>query len=279
MKNLKNTKTHGINRISVGLQSTHDKILRNIGRSHTFDDFKNTLDLIKKTSFTNVSVDLIYPLPGLNLGMFKDTLNSIINLKDNYNIRHVSVYNLEVHKGTKLDFLLNEEYLSLCDEEEEYKMRALLNETLINNGYYKYEISNYAIKGFESIHNLCYWNQEEYLGFGVNASSFFNGKRYKNIDSIEEYIYKINNSENIVIESEELDKLAFMKEYIILKLRLSCGINKADFKEKFNTDIFEVFNLELNSLKENNLIIIDNDNIYLSKRAQEVANLVWEKFV
>lgn len=269
----------GINRISIGLQSTHDKILRNIGRSHTFKDFKDTLKNAKNAGFTNISVDLIYPLPGLNLTSFKDSLNSIMKLKDEFNIKHISVYNLEVHENTRLAFLLNEGFLSLCDEDEEYKMREALNQILKMHGYNKYEVSNYSQPSFESKHNLCYWNQDKYLGFGVNASSFFNLKRYKNTSSIEKYINGINNNQNIIEESEELDKLGLMKEYAILKLRLKKGINILEFREKFDTDIFDIFNTELASLKKDNLIFINNDNIFLTSRGEEVANIVWERFV
>lgn len=269
----------GINRLSIGLQSTHDKILRNIGRSHTFKDFKDTLKNAKNAGFTNISVDLIYPLPGLNLTSFKDSLNSIMKLKDEFNIKHISVYNLEVHENTRLAFLLKEGFLSLCGEDEEYKMREALNQILKMHGYNKYEISNYSQPSFESKHNLCYWNQDKYLGFGVNASSFFNLKRYKNTSSIEKYINGINNNQNIIEESEELDKLGLMKEYAILKLRLKKGINILEFKERFDTDIFDIFNTELASLKKDNLIFINDNNIYLTNRGEEVANIVWERFI
>ena len=269
----------GINRLSIGLQSTHDKILRNIGRTHSFKDFKSTLENAKNAGFTNVSVDLMYPLPGLNITSFKDSLSSIMKLKDEYNIRHVSVYNLEVHENTRLDFLLKEGFVSLCNEEEEYEMRKELNDILEKNNFKKYEISNYATPRFESKHNLCYWNQEKYLGFGVNASSFFNLKRYTNTKDINEYISGIKNNQNIIVESEELDKLALMKEYVILKLRLKSGINKNEFKEKFNVYIYDIFNTEFTSLKNNKLVIEGEDRIYLSKRGEEVANIVWEMFV
>ena len=269
----------GINRLSIGLQSTHDKILRNIGRTHSFKDFKSTLENAKNAGFTNISVDLMYPLPGLNITSFKDSLSSIMKLKDEYNIRHVSVYNLEVHENTRLDFLLKEGFVSLCNEEEEYEMRKELNDILEKNNFKKYEISNYATPRFESKHNLCYWNQEKYLGFGVNASSFFNLKRYTNTKDIAEYINGIKNNQNIIAESEELDRLALMKEYVILKLRLKSGINKNEFKEKFNIDIYDIFNTEFTSLKNNKLVIEGEDRIYLSKRGEEVANIVWEMFV
>lgn len=269
----------GINRLSIGLQSTHDKILRNIGRLHTFNDFKEVLKNANAIGFKNISVDLIYPLPGLNLSGFKETLNSVIKLKDEFNIKHISVYNLEVHENTRLDFLLKEGFVSLCNEDEEYKMREELNKRLQDNGFVKYEISNYAYPGFESKHNLCYWNQEKYIGFGVNASSFFNLKRYRNTSNIDKYIDGIKNNKNIVVETEELDKLSLMKEYIILKLRLSKGVEISEFKQKFGTDIFDIFNTEFNSLKKDNLVNITSKNISLTNRGEEVANIVWEMFV
>lgn len=269
----------GINRLSIGLQSTHDKILRNIGRLHTFNDFKEVLKNANAVGFKNISVDLIYPLPGLNLSGFKETLNSVIKLKDEFNIKHISVYNLEVHENTRLEFLLKEGFVSLCNEDEEYKMREELNKRLQDNGFVKYEISNYAYPGFESKHNLCYWNQEKYIGFGVNASSFFNLKRYRNTSNIDKYIDGIKNNKNIVVETEELDKLSLMKEYIILKLRLSKGVEISEFKQKFGTDIFDIFNTEFNSLKKDNLVNITSKNISLTNRGEEVANIVWEIFV
>lgn len=269
----------GINRLSIGLQSTHDKILRNIGRLHTFNDFKEVLKNANAVGFKNISVDLIYPLPGLNLSGFKETLNSVIKLKDEFNIKHISVYNLEVHENTRLDFLLKEGFVSLCNEDEEYKMREELNKRLQDNGFVKYEISNYAYPGFESKHNLCYWNQEKYIGFGVNASSFFNLKRYKNTSNIDKYIDGIKNNKNIVVETEELDKLSLMKEYIILKLRLSKGVEISEFKQRFGTDIFDIFNTEFNSLKKDNLVNITSKSISLTNRGEEVANIVWEMFV
>lgn len=269
----------GINRLSIGLQSTHDKILRNIGRLHTFNDFKEVLKNANAVGFKNISVDLIYPLPGLNLSGFKETLNSVIKLKDEFNIKHISVYNLEVHENTRLDFLLKEGFVSLCNEDEEYKMREELNKRLQDNGFVKYEISNYAYPGFESKHNLCYWNQEKYIGFGVNASSFFNLKRYKNTSNIDKYIDGIKNNKNIVVETEELDKLSLMKEYIILKLRLPKGVDISEFKQRFGTDIFDIFNTEFNSLKKDNLVNITSKNISLTNRGEEVANIVWEMFV
>lgn len=279
LEKLTKYKNCGINRISVGMQSTHDIVLKSIGRLHNAYDIENTLDNIKKVGIDNVSVDLIYPLPNLNLKMFEETLNKVNSFKEKYNVKHVSIYNLEVHENTKLHFLLKEKFLALADEDEEYLMKEMLNSKLVDFEFNKYEISNFSLKGYESKHNLMYWNQEKYLGFGVGASSFFYGCRYKNTDNINEYIDGIYNDKNIISEKEELDKLDLMKEYIILNLRLVKGINTKEFFKRFNKDIFELFKTEFDYLIANNLIINNDGRLYLSKRGQEVANIVWEKFI
>ncbi|MDD3304012.1 MAG: radical SAM family heme chaperone HemW [Clostridia bacterium] len=269
----------GINRFSIGLQSTHNDILKNIGRKHTFDDFKHSCSLFKKLNITNVSLDIMYPLPGLTIERFHETLNQVIDISKEYAIEHISSYNLEVHPNTKLDFLLKNGFLSLPNEDEEYEMRNLLINTLEKAGWKQYEISNFAKPGYESLHNLNYWNQGEYLGFGVAASSFFDGSRYTNTNSIEDYIESMATSTSTVIEKDDLDKLDLMKEYIILKLRLKEGIDIDKFKTKFNSDIFDLFEQELDYLISNRLLIHDDKQIYLSDRGKEVANLVWEKFI
>lgn len=272
-------KNMGINRLSIGLQSTDNKVLKNIGRVHTYEDFLNVLNYAKEANITNLSVDLIYPLPGLNINGLNDELEKIISLKDKYNIKHISIYNLEVHEDTKLEFLLNNGFLELVDEDEEYDMKNLIYSKLTSNEFNQYEISNFAISGYESMHNTNYWNQGYYLGFGSTASSFILGSRYKNIDNIKEYINGVNNFYNIICEKEDLDKLDLMKEYVILRLRLINGISKEAFLKKFEKDILDIFGNEIKELEDKGLIINNTQNIYLSDRGKEVANIVWEKFI
>ncbi len=269
----------GINRFSIGLQSTHDQILKSIGRKHTYNDFKNGLEILSECGAKNISLDIIYPLPNLTLEQFNDTLDKVISLKENYNIKHISIYNLEIHPNTKLDFLLKNEFLTLPDEDEEYKMKNLLIKKLEEANFIQYEISNFSLDGYSSKHNLNYWNQGQYLGFGVSASSFFAGSRYTNTNSITDYIKNINNGISTIAEKEDLDKLDMMKEYIILKLRLKDGINTDEFMSKFGNNIFNIFKTELDYLISNNLIIHNNKNLYLSSRGKEIANFVWEKFI
>lgn len=275
---LKVYKDSGVNRLSIGLQSNHNDILKKIGRAHKIEEFEKALDIANKVGFNNISADLIYPLPDLDLNRFNETLDYILNLKDK-NIKHISIYNLEIHENTKLKFLLDEGYVTLVDEDEEYEMYTALNKRFKEAGYNRYEISNYSIPGYESNHNLRYWNQSLYLGFGAGASSFFGGSRYRNENSIEKYISYLDKGISIIAEKEDLDLLSLMKEYVMLALRKIEGLDVTNFKSKYKKDVYELFSEELNSLINDGLLEKEGNYIHLTQRGLEVANLVWEKFV
>ena len=272
-------KNCGINRLSLGLQSTYNDVLKNIGRIHTYEDFITTLELAKEVGFNNISLDLIYPLPNLSLERFKESINTVVELKELYNIKHISVYNLELHENSKLKFLIDNGFLSLVNEDEEYEMKKYLESTLEKNGFLRYEISNFALRGFESKHNLNYWLQGEYIGVGAAASSFLAGSRYTNIKDLDKYINSINEDKSVIIEKEDLDFLELMKEYVILRLRLNEGVNIAKFKKRFGVSIYEIFKDEIEKLLEEGLIVSKNDCLLLSERGKEVANIVWEEFI
>ncbi len=271
---------YGINRLSIGMQSTEDDILKNIGRKHSYNDILIMLENATKIGFKNISIDVIYPLPGLDVLRFKTSLNKLETLIKKYNIKHISIYNLEIHENTKLEFLLNEGFLSLVNEDEEYEMKNMLEEKLQSMEFIKYEISNYAIKGYYSKHNLNYWKQGEYLGFGVNASSYINATRYSNIKEINNYIDNVMGNKPIVLESIPLDNLNLMKEFVILNLRLKEGVNVKEFKNRFKVDIHEIFSKELQELLKLELLkLTENNNYILTKRGTEIANIVWERFI
>lgn len=279
LEKLKEYSKAGINRLSIGLQSTHDDVLKAIGRKHTRADFIKALENAKLADICNISCDLMYPLPNLSYESFKESVCDVINLSKIYDIKHISVYNLEVHEGTKLDFLIKEGFVALADEDEEYKMREYLNLKLKENGFDKYEISNFAKAGFESKHNLGYWNQDYYLGFGAGASSFFGGSRYTNEKSVEGYINGVLNNSLKIEDREDMDLLALIKEYVILRLRLKEGVIFKDFEKRFNKPISSYFDSEINDLKNKGLLGVTEKNIYLTDRGQEVANQVWEMFI
>ncbi len=288
LEKLQDYKACGINRISMGVQSTHNDVLKKIGRIHQIEDVYQALELCKKLNFSNISIDLIYPLPGLTLSTWKETLEEVTSMIKKYPIKHISIYNLEVHEDTMLYHLLEQKEFSkefsLVDEEEEYQMKENLFEKLEKNGFFQYEISNFSMKGYESKHNLTYWNQNYYLGFGAGAASFFAGTRYKNTENLEGYIQSIRSGFPAITEKEELDLLDLMKEYMILKLRLKQGFDTNEFLNRFGKDVFSLFQNELEDLEQKELIKIlplkdSHKQICLTKRGMEVANYVWEKLI
>jgi len=279
---IKEYKEIGINRISMGLQSTHNEILKNIGRKHTYNDFISALEIIKKYEIKDVSVDLMYPLPGLTYKLLDETLDTVLSIKDKYNIHHISIYNLEVHENTKLDFLLKEGFLKLIDEDEEFDMKENIKNKLELNKFHRYEISNYSEEGYESIHNINYWKQGIYLGFGAAASSFFAGSRYTNTKNMDDYInYNLYNDRSIQVieEKEDLDKLGSMKEYIILSLRLQKGVNIQDFYLKFKVKLMDIFNEEITKMVNLKLLYMDKTIVCLTDKGKDIANVVWKEFI
>lgn len=267
----------GINRLSIGLQTSNDDLLKLIGRIHNFEQFLQTVNLAKLAGFTNINVDIMIGLPNQTIYDVEDTLNKIIKL----DVTHISVYSLIVEEGTKIEKLLNDGTLKLPDEEIERYMYWFAKRKLEENGYIHYEISNFAKIPYRSKHNLDCWNQKEYIGFGVSASSYEEGVRYRNKDEIEEYIKNIEADEerkNVIID-EKQDKQTMMNEYMILGLRKINGININEFRRKFEVSPLYKYNKELTKLVREGLINIDTNNIRLSKKGLDLANLVWEEFI
>ena len=267
----------GINRISIGLQSANDRLLKILGRIHNYEQFLQTVNLAKLAGIDNISADIIIGLPNQTIYDVEDTVNKLIEL----NLNHISVYSLIVEPNTKLEEKVNNGVLELPDDETERYMYWYTKRKLEENGYIHYEISNFAKPPFRSKHNLSYWNQEEYIGLGLSASSYENNIRYKNIDDLEKYIENISNdniAKNTIIE-EKQSKEHKMKEYMILGLRKINGINITEFRRKFNVSPLYLFNKELTKLVREDLIRIDINNIRLSKKGLDLANIVWEEFI
>jgi len=260
----------GINRLSIGLQETNNELLKQIGRIHTYEEFLATYNLARKIGFKNINVDLMIGLPNQSIQNIKESLTKVITL----NPEHISVYSLILEEGTKLYKKYEENKIKLPDEDLERNMYWYVKNTLENNGYIHYEISNFSKKGYESKHNVSCWNQEEYMGFGVAAHSYIDNTRYSNTESIEEYI---NNKENIIHEKQTIEDM--QKEYMLLGLRKIEGINIQDFKNKFVENPIFLFRNELSKLVEEDLIIVDGDNIKLTNKGLDLANIVWEEFV
>lgn len=274
---LQEYKKIGINRLSIGLQSTNNNLLKEIGRIHTYQDFLETYKLALDIGFDNMNVDLIIGLPNQTFLDVKNEIEEIINLHPN----HISVYSLILEEGTKLEQMILQRKLKLPDEELERHMYWYVKNTLELNGYKHYEISNFAKKGYESKHNLNCWNQKEYIGFGLGAHSYIDNTRFSNIIELNNYIKNIRNEEfkkNKIIH-EVQDEVTKQREYMLLGLRKNDGVRIQDFEKKFGVNPIFLFKNELNKLSKGGLIRVDGDRILLSDKGMDLANLVWEEFV
>ncbi len=267
----------GINRISIGLQTTNDELLKQIGRIHNYEQFLETYKLAKKVGFKNINVDLMLGLPNQRIIDLKESLENVLKLAP----KHISVYSLIVEDGTPIANKIENGKLKLPDDELERNMYWYVKNTLELNGYKHYEISNFAKKGYESKHNMNCWNQMEYVGIGTGAHSYRDITRYSNTEDIKEYIKNVQKGEfeknRIIheIQKEEDSK----KEFMLLGLRKIDGLKISEFKNKFGDNPIYLYRNELKKLSDEKLIIIQDDNIRLSNKGIDLANLVWEEFV
>ena len=270
-------KRAGINRISIGLQSTDDRILKELGRIHNFDEFLETYRIVRESEFENVNIDLMLGLPNQDNNLLIKSIEKVISLDP----EHVSIYSLILEEGTKYKELVDKGELILPSDEKERDMYWKTKEYLESEGYNHYEISNFAKKGYESKHNSSCWEQEDYLGFGVAAHSYFCNKRYNNTDDLDIYIENINREkfEDNVTINEIQDDNDKMKEYMLLSLRKIEGVSISKFKTKFINNPLYLYRDQIEKLVNNELIEVDLDNIKLTKKGIDLANLVWEEFV
>lgn len=259
----------GINRLSIGMQSANNILLEKIGRIHTYEQFEDTYKLARKVGFKNINVDVMFGLPSQTTKDVKDTLKKIIDL----NPEHISTYSLILEEGTKL-YNEQNKYTFPNDIEEREMYHYIISE-LKQNDYIQYEISNFAKKGYYSKHNVDCWNQHEYLGFGLGAHSYYKNIRYNNTIDFKQYIENKNIHNICEVQKDNTQKL---KERIMLGLRLIEGISISDINREFGANVEEIFKIELEDLKKNNLIEV-NHNIKLTPKGLDFANIVWEKFV
>ena len=226
-KLLRRLKSEGFNRVSLGIQSDNDALLQKLGRPHSYDQAAQAVQLIRKAGFRNLSVDLMFGLPGQTLEQWQDTLVNVLRL----NPDHISCYALTVEKGTPLY-----EYKDVCDlpdADAQADMYLAAVEILRAKHYRQYEISNFAKKGMISRHNMKYWTGGEYLGFGPNASSDFAGKRFTMVRSVHEYIEGIRNHGQVIDDLQEVPPRERAGEYLMLRLRTDQGISREEYENQY----------------------------------------------
>lgn len=274
---LENYIQSGINRISIGLQETHNELLKQISRIHTYEQFLQTYELARKAGFKNINIDLMIGLPNQTIEQAKENIKRVIKL----NPEHISIYSLIVEEGTKIYKELENGKISLPDELVERKMYWLVKKELEKKGYTQYEISNFSKKDYKSKHNYNCWEQKEYIGVGIAAHSYINQKRFSNITNLQNYIKNCKDEKfednRILHEIQTIEDMK--KEYMLLGLRTINGISIQKFKQKFGENPIYIFRKELQKLVEEKLLEIDSDRIYLTNKGIDLANLVWEEFV
>ena len=274
---LEKYKEAGINRLSIGLQETHDELLKTIGRIHTYEEFLNTYNWARGAGFKNINIDLMIGLPNQTIQDIKESLEKVLKLKP----EHISVYSLILEEGTKLEKQIEKGNLILPDEDTERAMYWYVKNTLEKSGLKHYEISNFASEGKESKHNMNCWNQKQYRGFGIAAHSYIEGLRFSNTSILEEYIENIKKedySQNIRVHERQTPDI-MKKEYMLLGLRKLEGVSITDFKNKYKENPLFLFKSELDDLVKQKLIIVGGEKIKLTSKGLDLANLVWEKFV
>ena len=226
-KLLRRLKSEGFNRVSLGIQCDDDAILEQMGRPHTYEEAKKAVKMIRRARFRNLSLDLIYGLPGQNLESWQKTLQNVLDLKP----EHISCYGLKVEEGTPLHD--NRDFYNFPDDDAQADMYLATVETLRSRGYRQYEISNFAKKGYLSQHNMKYWTGQEYLGFGPDASSDFAGKRFSIIRDLKGYVEGIRDGGEVVLDVQEVPPRDRAGEYLMMRLRTTQGIEKEEYEKQY----------------------------------------------
>lgn len=259
---LRDIRASGVNRLSIGMQSVHDNELKALGRIHSFADFKTTLSDARDAGFENISADLMCGIPLQTRESFVCSVETLASLDP----EHISCYALTVEDGTNFD--RRRDSLVLPDEDTVADMYADMAEILKIHGYSRYEISNFSKPGRESRHNLKYWMTDSYLGFGPAAHSYFGGKRFAHSRDIDAYL----RGESIIIDVEDISLKTAENEYVMLGMRLARGIDRRDFKRRFEGELLEELPAILKYAPE--YVSIDADRVAFTEKGMMVSNFI-----
>ena len=275
-KMLKKYYKAGVNRLSFGMQSAIDEELAALSRIHTFEEFVNSYNMAKKAGFENINVDIMYGIPGQTQRSLGYTLEQVCDLEPT----HISLYGLKIEEGTP--FFEKKDKLELPDEDTEYDMYKYSVDYLRFRGYWQYEISNFSKDGFKCKHNLKYWNCQEYLGLGPAAHSYFSDRRFsykRSVPMFMDALEYVDAGINILEEDYAITPEERVDEYIMLKLRLTEGINVNEFKYSFNKDFSQMFEIELKLYIDNGFMEFKNGHYYFTTKGMYVSNYILSTFM
>ena len=262
----------GINRLSIGLQSTDDQELKMLGRIHTYQDFLDTYFLAREAGFQNINVDLMSGIPFQTLGGWEDTIKRVADLAP----EHISAYSLIIEEGTP--FFERYKDNPPVDEETDRKMYEMTQQMLVDRGYERYEISNYARPRYESRHNTKYWTGEDYLGVGLGASSKIGKFRLKNETDMTAYLEKLGKGETVAFVEENLSDEDEKIEFFILGMRCMSGVSLKKYKERFGEDASVRYGKTIQKICDMGLAAREEDRLFLTAKGIDVSNLVFEMF-
>lgn len=267
-------KRSAVNRVSLGVQTFNDKHLKQIGRSHNEAQIYSTISNLKEAGFHNISIDLIYALPGQTMEDVKENVAKAIAL----DIPHLSLYSLILEHHTVFMNKMRRGKLQLPKEDLEAEMFEYIISELEANGFEHYEISNFTKTGFESRHNLMYWDNAEYFGVGAGASGYLNGVRYRNRGPIQHYLKAVAQG-NARLSEEKLTKDEMMEEELFLGLRKKTGVSIARFEEKFGLSFEERYGQIVRELCQQGLLVLDDKVVRMTKKGLFLGDTVAERFI
>ncbi|GFH40866.1 coproporphyrinogen III oxidase [Lactococcus insecticola] len=268
---IKVLKKHHVNRVSLGVQTFDDKLLKKIGRSHTSQDVFDTIEKLRQNDFDNITIDLIYALPTQTMADVKKDVATLLNL----NLPHVALYSLILENHTIFMNKMRRGRLDLPDEDLDFEMYNYIIDSLEAAGYDHYEISNFGKAGYQSAHNLMYWDNSEYYGFGAGASGYVNGIRYKNHGPIHHYLEATDKK----VTQEVLTLNEQMEEELFLGLRKKSGVSLSRFSEKFDRSFESIYGDIADKLIQKQLLKLENDHIFMTRQGLMLGNDVFEAFI
>lgn len=265
--------TTKVNRLSIGMQSLSNEMLKSIGRIHTKEKFIEEYKNARDVGFENISVDVMFGFYNQTLHDLKDTLEELVSLKPT----HISSYSLILEENTKMYLDLSSGFIEQIDEDLERQMYLEVTKFLQEKGYIRYEISNYAKEGYYSKHNTSYWENVEYLGIGSSASSYFMGARYKNENDLNKYI--ASNGIITKVDYEKIDRNKQIEEFFFLGLRTKKGVSYKDFYNRFDKSIDDYFKDEVALLIKDGFLIKEDDRLLLTDKGFDFSNYISSKFI
>ncbi|PGL70497.1 radical SAM family heme chaperone HemW [Bacillus sp. AFS055030] len=268
-------KDGGVNRISFGAQTFDEGLLKKIGRTHSPNEIEEAIKTAKEVGIDNINLDLMYALPGQTMEQFVDSLDKAMKLP----IQHISAYSLIIEPKTVFYIEMNRGKLKPAPEEDEAAMYDFLMNYLEKNGFRQYEISNFEKNGLESKHNLVYWNNEEYFGFGAGAHGYINGIRYSNAGPLKKYFQLIDDTGVPIIHEHTVTKQEQMEEEMFLGLRKMEGVSERKFQEKFGSTFNEVFPNVIEKLMKDGLVEMNGVFLRLTHKGKLLGNEVFQAFL